>query len=104
MRQIICSPKVEKAKACELVLTIHSHFKTFQNQYLPLKECALSFDDNKTPIENCEVGIVRIRKILLLLKDFILYPTINKVTTLLELAKLTHDLVECVLCYVDLLE
>ena len=103
MSKIINSPKVESHKTSELVSTIHSYFAEFQNKYLPLKEEELIFNEAFSSIENCEIGIEKIKKILRLIRDFIYYPTIHKISTLFELSKLTQDLIECVVSYVKML-
>ena len=64
MSKIITSPKVEPHKASELVSTIHSYFAGFQNKYLPLKEEKLNFNPAISTIENYEIGIEKIKKIL----------------------------------------
>ena len=103
MSKIINSPKVESHKASELVSTIHSYFAEFQNKYLPLKEEELIFNQAFSTIENCKIGIEKIKKILWLIRDFIYYPTIHKISTLFELSKLTQDLIECIVSYVKML-
>ena len=64
MSKIINSPKVEPNKASELVSTIHSYFAEFQNKYLSLKKEKLNFNPAFSTIENCEIGIEKIKKIL----------------------------------------
>ena len=102
MSKMINSPRVESHKASELVSTIHSYFAEFQNKYLPVKE-ELIFNQAFSSIENCEIGIEKIKKILRLIGDFIYYPTIHKISTLFELSKLTQDLIECIVSYVKML-
>ena len=103
MSKIINSPKVESHKASELVSTIHSYFAEFRNKCLPLKEEELIFNQAFSRIENCEIGIEKIKKILRLIRDFIYYPTIHKISTLFGLSKLTQDLIECIVSYVKML-
>ena len=104
MYKIISSPNVECSKAFELLLTIHSYFAEFNNKYIPLYQNCLTHDPSLSTFENCTKAIPEIKKVLGLIKDFIYYPTVNKPTTLLKLAKLVEDLIECVAAYVELVE
>ena len=103
MSQIMQSPEVEVDKTFELLSTIHCYFANFQNKHLPMKESSLQYNTEISLSENCKVAIVKIKGTLKLIKDLIVHPDINKITSLLDLAKLTDDLKYCVDAYVELL-
>ena len=103
MTQIIQSPKVDMEKSDDLLATVHSYFATFQNKYLPIKQSTLQYNTTLTTFENCKQAISKIRQIFQLIKDLTVHPEINKISTLLELEKLTTDLKECVTAYVEML-
>ena len=103
MWQIVRSAEVDIQKSCDLLWTIHTYFSTFQNKYLPFTEASLQYDSDISPLENCDIAIGKIKQMLKLIKDSILFPNLNKISTLLELAKLTVDLKECIMAYVTII-
>ena len=103
MYKIISSPKVEIEKSLELLITIHSYFSGFQNNKLPLKQSSFQHNYALTPLDNCKLAVLEIKHILAFIKDCMHFPQMDKVNSLLELAKLVQDLQQCVLAYVELL-
>ena len=102
MYKIISSPKVEIEKSLELLITIHSYFSGFQNK-LPLKQSSFQHNYALTPLDNCKLAVSEIKHILAFIKDCMHFPHMNKVNSLLKLAKLVQDLQQCVSAYVELL-
>ena len=73
----------------------------FNNKYLPFKSSILEYQPNSSPFDIAKLVIVRIHEIFKNLKSFMYFPSLEKNPHLLELAKLTDDLIECIHVYVQ---
>ena len=99
--QIIESAKTDVIQFCTFLREIHRCFSEFQNKYLPFKSTVIEYQPNAIPVEMSKLVASKIYDILRNLKSWHCFPSLDKIAPLLELAKLTDDLIECFDAYVD---
>ena len=72
----------------------------YHNIYLPLKARKLHYKPKKTLFSNCIHGIIQVKELLSVLCLCLYHPQINQLFSLLNLEKVTDDIIACINSYI----
>ena len=97
---LIASDKIDIVQFATFIREINRCFSDFHNKYLPFKACLLEFEPEFTPFDIATVASRNMYEIFKNLKAYMYFPKLDKNPPLLELAKITNDLIECINVYV----
>ena len=75
-------------------------FPDFHSKYLPFKAPLLEFKPEFNPFDIATVASRKMYEIFKNLKGYMYFPKLDKNPPLHELAKITDDLIECIIVYV----
>ena len=100
MSSLIASDKIHILQFTTFIREINKCFSDFHNKYLPFKAPLLEFKPEFTPFDIATVASRKMYEIFKNLKVYMYFPILDKNPPLLELAKITDDLIECINMYV----
>ena len=93
---LIASDKIDIVQFTMFICEINRCFSDFHNKYLPFKAPLLEFELEFTPFDIATVASRKMYKIFKNLKAYMYFPKLDKNPPLLELAKITDDLIDCI--------
>ena len=96
---LITSDKVDILQFSMFIREINRCFSDFHNKYMPFKAPVLEFEPEFTPFDIATVASRKMYEIFKNLKAYMYFPKLDKNPPLLELAKITDDLIECINMY-----
>ena len=97
---LIASDKIDIVQFTTFIREINRCFSDFHNKYLPFKAFLLEFEPEFTPFDIATVASRNMYEIFKILKAYMYFPKLDKNPPILELAKITDDLIECINVYV----
>ena len=95
---LITSDKIDILQFTMFIREINRCFSDFHNKYLPFKAPLLEFELEFTPFDIATVASRKMYEIFKNFKAYMYFPKLDNNPPLLELAKITDDLIECITC------
>ena len=97
---LIASEEIDIIQFSTFMCEINRCFSDFHNKYMPFNAPLLEFQSEFTPFDTARAASRNMYEIFKNLKAYMYFPKLDKNSPLLELAKITDDLIECINVYV----